>query len=582
MKARISFLSLFFATVVFAQTSNNTWSVKFSNAMLYRYQPTINALTAKGWEYSNTIITHGMEKVYNKVPDSTSYLNYIQAYVDTYVNGSGVISATVNSLDRTHPGISCLFLYEKTGLLKYRTAATTLKNIYVGASATYPKTTTGNIFWHKNNGSYNDIILIDGIYMLHPFLAKYGSMFNDAVAIDTAVNQTLFIYNQLYDNSLHLIKHAWNPTKTQSWANATTGNSGSVWSRGMGWYCMALVDILKYVPASHPRRSELITALNNLAIGIQTYKDPVTGLWYQVVDKRSTLAGNFIETSGSAMFIYTLKTAVDSGWISNSYLPVAQAAWTYLKNTVNGKVDLYSDSYARINGFAPAMSVQTSDANYVQASLQPVSAPGTAHPHGYGAILMAASVMEFPLTFALPLQYTTVAARHTSKGVAVSWQHPGAAAVYNFGVQRSNNNQDFITITTFPATSASQYSIIDNEQLAEPRYYRIKATAKNGEVGYSKTVFVNTTAASKLNLSVAPNPVTGGVLKINYYEASAGVYQLQLFNSNGYLVIKKSILPGEATTFSATINVKNLPAGIYHLSVIKDTKLVSTSSVVIQ
>lgn len=582
MKARISVLLLFFASTVFAQTANNTWSVKFSNAMLYRYQPTINALTAKGWEYSNTIVTHGIEKVYNKVSDSASYLNYIQTYVDTYVNGSGVISATVNSLDRTHPGISCLFLYEKTGLLKYKTAATTLKNLYVGASATYPKTTTGNIFWHKNNGSYNDIILIDGIYMLHPFLAKYGSMFNDGAAIDTAVNQTLYIYNQLYDNTLHLIKHAWNPTKTQSWANATTGNSGSVWSRGMGWYCMALVDILKYVPASHPRRPELITALNNLAIGIQTYKDPVTGLWYQVVDKRSSLSGNFIETSGSAMFIYTLKTAVDSGWISNSYLPVAQAAWTYLKNTVNGKVDLYSDSYARINGFAPAMSVQTSDANYVQASLQPVSAPGTSHPHGYGAILMAASVMEFPLTFALPQQFTNVTARQTSKGVAISWQYPASAAIYSFEVQGSYNSSEYTTVVSVPATNTSMYAVTDRQSPAEALYYRIKAIAKNGEVFYSKTVFVNATIAGKINLSVVPNPVYNGSFNINYRGASVGVYQLQLFNSTGYLVVKKSITAGDATTFSTTINVKNLPPGIYHLSLLKDTKLVSTSPVVIQ
>ena len=95
----------------FAQTSNDTWGVKFSNALIYRYQPTVNALTNKGWEYSNTIMTHGMEKVFKQVPDSAKYLNYIKAYIDTYVNASGVISATINSLDRTHPGISCLFLY---------------------------------------------------------------------------------------------------------------------------------------------------------------------------------------------------------------------------------------------------------------------------------------------------------------------------------------------------------------------------------------------------------------------------------------------------------------------------------------
>lgn len=288
------------------------------------------------------------------------------------------------------------FSNEKTGLAKYKTAATTLRNMYVGAGATYPNTAEGHIFWHKNNGTYNDIVLADGIYMLHPFLVKYGKMFNDAAAIDTAVNQTLFVYNKLYNSSTKLLKHAWNPTRTQSWANSA-GVSTTYWSRGMGWFCVALVDILKNLPANHPRRAQLITALGNLCAGLQTYQDATTGLWYQVIDKKNTLTGNFLETSGSAMFVYTLKTAVDSGWIASAYLTVAQKAWNYLKNTANGKITVYTDGYPKVSGFAPAMGVQTNDAAYVQTSLQPVSCPGTAHPHGYGAILLASSAMEFPV-----------------------------------------------------------------------------------------------------------------------------------------------------------------------------------------
>ena len=80
----------------------------------------------------------------------------------------------------------------------------------------------------------------------------------------------------------------------------------------MGWFMMALVDELKYVPAAHPRRGELPTALSNLVAGIKNFQDPSSKLWFQVVNKTSvTLANNYIETSGSGMFIYALKTAVD-------------------------------------------------------------------------------------------------------------------------------------------------------------------------------------------------------------------------------------------------------------------------------
>lgn len=544
------FCIFFFASLLsFSQTPNDTWSVKFSNALIFRYQPTVNALTAKGWEYSNTIMTHGMEKVYNQVPDSVKYRNYIKAYIDAYVNSSGAINATINSLDRAHPGISCLFLYEKTGLAQYKTAATTLRNMFVGSTATYPKTATGKIFWHKNNGTYNDMVLIDGIYMLHPFLAKYGRMFNDNAAIDTAVNQTLYVYYQLTDNVKHLIRHAWNPTKTQTWADPVTGNSSEVWSRGMGWFTMALVDILKYLPVNHPRRAELISALANLAIGIQTYQDPVTGLWYQVVDKGTSLAGNFLETSGSAMFVYALKVGVDSGWISSSYLPVAQKAWNYLKNTANVKISLHTDGYAKINDFAPAMGVQTSAANYVQASLQPVDCPGTAHPHGYGAILMTASVMEFPLAVdtqapSVPVLSSTAS---TQTSVSLSW----TAATDNVGVSGYDIYVDGIVKAS---TTGLTYTI---SGLTASTAYNIHVKAKDaaGNSTSSNTILVSTQAPDTTSPSAPVLSVTDSTassISLTWTAATDNV------GVTGYEVYVNNVL--KTTTTSLTYTVTGLTA----------------------
>lgn len=565
MKARLLLMSLMVSFVLCGQTPNDTWAVKFSNAMIFRYSPTINALTAKGWEYSNTIITHGMEKVYNNVTDSVKYLNYIKAYVDAYVNSSGVISATINSLDRTHPGISCLFLYEKTGQAKYLTAATTLRNLYVGAGATYPKTATGNIFWHKNNGSYNNIILIDGVYMLHPFLARYGKLVGDNAAIDTAINQTLYIYNQLYDGSRNLIRHAWNPTKTEAWADPVTGNSSEVWSRGMGWFTMALVDILKNVPAAHPKRAQLLTALSNLAIGIQTYQDATTGLWYQVVDKGTTLAGNYLETSGSAMFVYTLKTAVDSGWISNSYLTVAQKAWNFLKVTTNGKITIHTDTYPKINDFAPAMSVQTSAANYVQASLQPVDVPGTTHPHGYAAILMAAAVMEFPISLVtLPVHFTAFTVKKTGNDVLLHWENNDESGTEQYEVKRSSDGRNFETIATVVSDGSGLYNWPDHPGSNGKTYYRITAITPDGKTVSTQILYVN----SKTNgtFGVSPNPVTGKQVNVSANGLIPGNYQLTLYNAAGSLLMTKRINVGSESQYAGVLD---LPTGAQGICVLK-------------
>lgn len=562
----VSFLFFLFSPFFsFSQTAADTWSVKFSTGIRVRYTPTINTLTSKGWEYSNGIITHGIEKVFNQVPDSVTYRSYIQTYVDAYVNASGVISTSIISLNKAHPAISCLFLYEKLGTAKYQTAAATTRNIFVGGSSTYPKTAIGNIFWHKNNGSYNDIILIDGVYMLHPFLAKYGSMFGDNAAIDTAVNQTLFIYNQLYDPARHLIRHAWNPTKTQAWADPVTGNSSEVWSRGMGWFTMAVVDILKYVPIAHPKRAQLITALQNLAIGIQTYQDATTGLWYQVVDRGTGLTNNYLETSGSAMFVYTLKTGVDNGWLSNSYLPVAQKAWDFLKNTANAKITIHSDTYPKINDFAPAMSVQTSAANYVQASLQPIDVPGTAHPHGYAAILMAASVMEFPILSTLPVKFVSLSAKQFSDYTALSWENEDDTQVNFYQIEKSTNGNSFNTAGKVISNQSGTYSWQDNEQRGKSVSYRIKAVMLNGSFEYSNIIAVKSSVPGITSMSVTPNPVSNHVINVSLNGLRPGRYMLTILHNNGLQVFEKNISVTNEYVSTEQINLNYTATGNYYI-----------------
>ncbi|UAY50875.1 glycoside hydrolase family 88/105 protein [Ferruginibacter albus] len=394
MKKLFPFLVLI--VLISQAPAQTTWSVRFSNAILNRYKPTINALTNKGWEYSNSIVLRGIEKTYQATGD-TNYLNYIKAYIDTYVDNTGKISAINLSptLDKIHPALLCLFLYEKTGLTKYKTAATQIRN-YLLTSGNF-KTTPDGGYWHKNDNThaYDNVMMLDGIYMAHTFLAKYGAMFTDNVAIDTAVDQALLIASHVYDNTKKLPYHAWDYSKSKSWANPATGISSEVWSRGLGWYVAALVDILEYLPASHPKYDQLKNLLNDLAAGIKDNQDSATGLWYQVINKQDS-AGNYLETSGSGLIIYALKTAVSNGFIDTSYLSVAEKGWAGLQN----EVGTYTDGLPQIRSFAPAMSVQDNYLEYTSAPYLPVNCPtatGTQHPHGYCGFLLAASSMEYPV-----------------------------------------------------------------------------------------------------------------------------------------------------------------------------------------
>lgn len=411
MKKFIVIAGMFYSVSLYSQSG--TWSYKFADAILRRYTPTVDALTHKGWEYSNSIVLHGIEKVYINTRDTT-YLNYIKAYVDTYINAAGnfVPGSLAPTLDKIHPGLLCLFLFKEKGLLKYKTAATNIRD-YLLTSGAFNKTPDGG-YWHKNDGNYNNVMMLDGIYMAAPFMAKYGYMFNDTACTNTAVFQALLMASHVNNSSTHLLKHAWDYSKQKSWADPATGVSNEVWSRGVGWYAMALIDILQYVPPDHPGLDQLRSLLDSVAAGIKANQDANTGLWYQVINKQDS-AANYLETSGSGMFIYALKTAVDNDWIDTSYLSVAQKGWIGLQN----KIAIYTDGLPQIKSFAPAMGVQNNYTAYVSAPYRPVDcpAPGTftiQHPHGYCGLLMAASAMEFPIT-----TYTFIS--NEDWGTATNW-----------------------------------------------------------------------------------------------------------------------------------------------------------------
>jgi rhamnogalacturonyl hydrolase YesR len=121
-------------------------------------------------------------------------------------------------------------------------------------------------------------------------------------------------------------------------------------------------------------------------MGIQANQDATTGLWYQVVDQGS-MTGNWIESSGSGMFVYSLKVAVNRGYINSSYLTVANRGWTGLMT----KVTNASGTMPSFTGAVKGMGVQNNYAAYVSTTLMPLL---TDSPHGLCAILLAASEME--------------------------------------------------------------------------------------------------------------------------------------------------------------------------------------------
>jgi unsaturated rhamnogalacturonyl hydrolase len=372
--------------ISYANGQSTTWGVDFADAIIARWPNSINDMTNKGWEYSNGIVLQGIERVH-AYTNKDAYVNYIKKYVDQFVdaNGKVPVDASTKSLDKIHPVILCLFLYKETNQQKYKIAADSM----LALLKQYPTNPSGG-FWHKANNANQ--MLLDGIYMAEPFLAKYGYQIGERSYCDSmAAFQILLLSSHAYVASKKLLLHGWDETKKAAWANPATGLSSEIWSRATGWFSMALVEVLKYFPKDHPQYAELLALLNNIAEGIKNTQDAATGLWYQVVDK-GNLSDNWLESSGSGMLVYALKTAVDCGFIDKSYLSVAQKGWTGLKT----KITRDNKNLPVINGFVGSMNVLNTYTDYVKQTV--VNCPPSTHPHGYCGALMAASAMELAKT----------------------------------------------------------------------------------------------------------------------------------------------------------------------------------------
>ena len=92
---------------------------------------------------------------------------------------------------------------------------------------------------------------------------------------------------------------------------------------------MALVDMLDYLPESHPKRDRMIEIVNDLSKALLTVQDEKSGLWYQVLDMGEK-EGNYLEASGSAMFIYAFAKAAKKGYLPKKYLKIANASFDNL------------------------------------------------------------------------------------------------------------------------------------------------------------------------------------------------------------------------------------------------------------
>ncbi len=277
--------------------------------------------SAAKWHYEHGLALKAVEQVWHQTGDDR-YWRFIQDTLDSLIAPDGDIrtySITEYNLDQINPGKMLFPLYRTTGEKKYKQAIERLKT----QLNWQPRTHAGG-FWHKLIYPYQ--MWLDGVYMAAPFYAEYAKLFDEPQGFYDVAHQIVLIEKQTRDPQTGLLYHAWDESKQQRWANPETGCSPHFWGRAIGWYAMALVDVLDYLPGDYPQQPAIIDILRRLAQALAAVQEPTTGLWYQVLDQGDR-AGNYLEASASCMFVYALAKGIRKNYLPPDYRNVAEQGY---------------------------------------------------------------------------------------------------------------------------------------------------------------------------------------------------------------------------------------------------------------
>jgi rhamnogalacturonyl hydrolase YesR len=354
-------------------------SVALARTIMTRH-PDPRTIPYKPWCYVHGYVLAGFEKLYESTQEQ-HYFDYIRRYVDGHVTQDGEVPAfTGESLDDMMAGTAIVSVYQRTGDLRYRRAAERIRRSFDD----YPRNSDGG-FWHARNLPHE--MWIDGAFMGQMFLTRYGASVGDRqYCFDEAARQIGVMADRLYKPGSGLYHHGYDEARKVSWADETSGLSSDVWSEGLGWYALVVAESLSLMDPGHPGRPRAQSILRGLVEALARVQDPKTGLWYQVVDKGDR-PENWHDTSGSAMFVYAIRRAVELDVVDAArYGPVAEAGYAGVRSKARTDADGLVDILDACDG----VGVQNCYEDYIGYT-RVVNAK-----EAVGGVLWASVIMEQP------------------------------------------------------------------------------------------------------------------------------------------------------------------------------------------
>ena len=318
------------------------------------------------WNYIDGCMITSLLEI-EKITGDRKYYDFAESFIDYYIAEDGTIlgyDIEKYNLDDVNEGRVLFELYERTGKAKYLLA---LKEQW-RQLCLQPRTCTDN-FWHKK--IYPHQIWLDGIYMAQVFSAMYATKFGGADYSDV-VKQIKNVRKYMFDPQKGLYYHGIDCSKSIFWADKTTGLSRSFWLRSVGWFSVALADVIEII-TDESAREEISSIFKELMTSIVSYRDADSGMYYQVIDKGGS-EGNYLETSGSCMIAYAQLKGSRLGVLSPEFGALGKATFDgvcerYLTLSDGGELNL--GGICLVAGLGPENN-QRRDGSYEYYISEPV------------------------------------------------------------------------------------------------------------------------------------------------------------------------------------------------------------------
>ncbi len=292
------------------------------------------------WNYIDGCMITACLSLYKTTGDE-KFLKFSKKFLDYFVKNGGVIetySVEEYNLDNINQGKNLFTLYDLTGKQRYRDAIETIRS----QLATQPRTREGN-FWHKK--IYPWQVWLDGTYMAQPFYMEYETRYNGMKGCLDSYRQFINVKKYMKDPVTGLYYHGYDESRQMYWANPETGCSPNFWLRAMGWFLVAMVDVLERMDEQlYFEYRAIMSMFKDAAEAMLAFQDAETGMFWQVIDKPG-IPGNYLESSGTALFAYAVLKGVRLGYLPKRFAAYGEKAFygtcdKYLGVSTDGKLQL--------------------------------------------------------------------------------------------------------------------------------------------------------------------------------------------------------------------------------------------------